>query len=104
MCSAFRNEGAGRASDLIRDAVAATCAVWEPPAHGMVTFINRDKVRPTKVRGRDVWGWTWKQVGFEECGETAGGLLALRLSPDAMPAPAPALAMRPGPLFGWRAA
>lgn len=32
MCSAFRNEGAGIASDMIRQAVAATRAVFgEPP-------------------------------------------------------------------------
>lgn len=31
VCSAFRNEGAGVASELIREALAATCARWSPP-------------------------------------------------------------------------
>lgn len=88
VCSAFRNEGAGRASDLIRQAVAATRAtLGEPPALGMVTFVDRSQVRPTRVRGQDVWGWTYRRAGFEEVGETQGGLLALRLRPEAMPAP-----------------
>jgi len=86
VCSAFRNEGAGRASDMIRQAVAATRATFgEPPELGMVTFVDRDAVRPTRVRGRDVWGWTYRRAVFEEVGETKGGLLALRLPPDAMP-------------------
>ncbi len=91
VCSAFRNEGAGRASDLIRQAVAATLARYgEPPALGMVTFVDRRKVRPTKVRGMDVWGWTYRRAGFRECGETKGGLLALQLLPGDMPEPTPA--------------
>ena len=57
VCSAFRNEGAGRASDLIRQAVAATRAYWgEPPELGLVTFIDRRKVTPIKVRGQPTWG------------------------------------------------
>jgi hypothetical protein len=44
ICSAFRNEGAGRASDLIRDAVAATKTFFgDPPPLGMVTFVDRTK-------------------------------------------------------------
>jgi hypothetical protein len=89
VCSAFRNEGAGLASDLIRQAVAATRSVLgEPPELGMITFIDRAKVKATKVRSRDVWGWTYRKAGFVEAGETKGGLLALQLLPDAMPAPA----------------
>lgn len=86
VCSLFRNEGAGRASDLITSAVAATRSIFgEPPALGMVTFISRKHVRPTRVRGRSVWGWTWAQAGFEHCGETKGGLMAMQMLPDAMP-------------------
>lgn len=94
VCSAFRNEGAATASDLIREAVAATrFAFGPPPPLGMVTFVDRSKVRPTKVHGRDTWGWTYQRAGFEPCGETAGGLLAFRLDPDNMPPAAPALGM-----------
>jgi hypothetical protein len=89
MCSAFRNEGAGIASDLIRQAVAATRAYYgNAPAIGMVTFIDRAKVRPIMVRGKPTWGWTWKQIGFREVGETRqAGLLALQLLPQDMPPP-----------------
>lgn len=89
ICSAFRNEGAHRASDLIRDGVAAT--VWrygDPPPLGMVTFLDRSKVRPIKVRGVTTWGWTWMRAGFRPCGETKGGLMALQLLPPDMPAAA----------------
>jgi hypothetical protein len=88
VCSAFRNEGAARASTLITDAVAATRAILgDPPALGMITFVDRARVRPTMVRSVPTWGWTFRQAGFVDAGETAGGLLALRLPPDAMPPP-----------------
>lgn len=32
-------------------------------------------------------GRTWRLAGFENAGETKGGLLALQLKPDAMPPP-----------------
>jgi len=104
ICSAFRSEGAGVASELIRDAVAATRAHFgEPPPQGMVTFINRREVRPIMVRGRETWGWTCKQVGFVEVGVTRErGYLALQLTPDKMPAAARAKqrSLHGLPLFG----
>lgn len=46
MNSLFRKECSGHASDLIREAVAATRAVYgEPPALGMVSFVDAKKVR-----------------------------------------------------------
>lgn len=93
MCSAFRSEGAGKASDLIVQAVAATRNVYEDtPPLGMVTFVDRSKVRPTMVRSKPVWGWTYLKAGFHIAGETKGGLLALQLDPGDMPAPMPAKA------------
>jgi hypothetical protein len=92
VCSAFRNEGAGVASDMIRQAVAATLDHYgQAPALGMVTFVNRAKVKPTRVRGRDVWGWCFRKAGFVDAGETQGGLLALQLHPSDMPPARPAL-------------
>ena len=90
--SLFRSEGAGVASALIREAIAATrAALGDPPANGMITFINRDMVRPTKVRGRDVWGWCYRKAGFVEVGETKiNRHLVLQMLPEAMPAPAQA--------------
>ncbi len=86
VCSAFRNEGAGVASALIRDAVSATRAFFgDPPALGMITFVDRRKVRPTMVRGTATWGRTYRLAGFVDAGETKGGLMALQLHPSNMP-------------------
>jgi hypothetical protein len=81
VCSAFRNEGPTRSSDLIRAAVAATRFIWtEPPTLGMVTFVNADKVRHKRDPGR-----CFLRAGFHRIGETAGGLLAFQLLPAEMP-------------------
>lgn len=90
VCSAFRREDGEStpASDMIREAVAATRWRWpDVPALGMITFVDRSKVRPTHVRGRVVYGWTYRRVGFHACGETKGGLLALQLLPADMDDP-----------------
>jgi hypothetical protein len=82
-CSLFRNESGLRASDLIRDAVAAT--LWrygEPPVLGMVTFIDTDKTRPIAVPG-----YSYRRARFRHVGETKGGLLAFQLMPARMPEP-----------------
>lgn len=100
VCSAFRNERAGIAHVLIRQAVAATMAIFgEPPELGIITFVDRNKVTPTMVRGIPVFGWTYMKAGFVVCGETKGGLLALQLIPEAMPVPSPPLYYQPC-LFG----
>jgi hypothetical protein len=107
VCSAFRSEGAGKASDLIRLAVAATRAHYgQPSPLGMVTFVDRSKVRPTIVRGREIWGWTYRKAGFVEAGETKGGLLALQMLPEVMPEAVPALprSLHGLPLFDGAAA
>lgn len=88
VCSAFRNEGAARASTLIREAIALTRGWFgEPPPLGMVTFIDQAQVRPTLVRGVPTWGYCYIKVGFVEAGRTKGGLLALQLRPERMPDP-----------------
>ena len=81
--SMFRRESGPLASDLIREAVAATRWFWpDTPELGMVTFINRDKVK----RKRD-YGRCYRRAGFKVAGETKGGLLALQLLPCDMPEP-----------------
>ena len=86
VCSAFRNEGAGLSSELIREAVAHTLHRWpNPPELGMITFVDRDKTRPKKNPG-----YCFLRAGFEPVGKTKGGLVALQLLPDAMPAASPA--------------
>jgi hypothetical protein len=88
ICSIFRSEGVMQASGLIRAAVAATLFYYDkPPDMGMVSFIDRSKVRPIMVRGCKTWGWTWKKAGFNEVGETKGGLLVVQLKPSDMPKP-----------------
>ena len=101
VCSAFRrNDADPCASTLIRDAVAATRAHYgEPPPMGMITFIDRSKVAPLHTRKGPVWGYTYRKAGFVDAGETKGGLLALQLWPDAMPAPERAIGAQLG-LFG----
>lgn len=84
ICSAFRNEGAGLSSELITQAEQATHWYFgsPPEPHGFVTFVNRDKVR----RKRD-FGRCFRKAGWEEIGETKGGLLALGHAPDKIPEP-----------------
>jgi hypothetical protein len=102
VCSCFRREAGPPASVMIRAAVAATRAVLgDPPALGMVTFIDRSQVRPTIRRGVATWGYTYRLAGFVDAGETAGGLLALLLPPESMPPPESPVGHGPG-LFAPR--
>ena len=79
----FRRESGPLASELIRDAVAATRWYWpEVPELGMITFINRSKVHHKRDYGR-----CYRRAGFRPCGETKGGLLALQIRPQDMPEP-----------------
>jgi hypothetical protein len=96
VCSAFRNEGVGMASEMIREAIAATRAYFgTTPDLGMVTFIDRSKVKAIMVRGTPTWGRTWRLAGFRDAGETQGGLLALQCLPVDMPPPAFAMNGQP---------
>lgn len=84
ICSIFRNESSRLSSDLIRQAIAATRWKWgEPPADGMITFVDVGKVRRKRDPGR-----CFRRVGFKPAGETLSGLLILRLAPQDMPAAA----------------
>lgn len=82
--SLFRREdGPWLASDMIREAVAASRWYWpSTPDQGLVTFVD-----PAKVDSRNP-GYCYLQAGFERDGVTVGGLLAFRLRPDRMPDPA----------------
>lgn len=92
--SLFRNEGGGLSSELIREAVAATLSVWpEPPALGLITFVDASKVRHKRDPGR-----CYRRAGFSHVGFTAGGLWAFRLAPADFPA-AEQPTVSQGPLF-----
>lgn len=88
MCSLFRNEGPALSSELVREAVAATLYRWgAPPPLGFVTFIDPRAVRRKRDPGR-----CFRRAGFLPCGTTKErGLVALRLAPEDMPAPRPAV-------------
>jgi hypothetical protein len=83
VCALFRNESFWRSSDLIVEAVAHTRYVWgEPPAQGMITFID-----PRYVRKKRDWGRCYRRAGWHVAGTTRSGLLVLQLLPEHMPAP-----------------
>jgi len=86
-CSAFRNEGGGLSSDLIREAVAATRAAWgAPPAEGFLTFVNSSRVRGTNP------GYCFLRAGWRRLAERTKklGLVVLALSPGEFSEPEPA--------------
>lgn len=81
--SLFRNEGAGLSSELIREAVAVTRALWpEPPERGCVTFVDASMVRHKRDPGR-----CYLRAGFHAVGATKGGLLVFQMLPAEMPEP-----------------
>lgn len=80
ICSAFRNEGETLSSELIREAIAVTRWFWQTPEEGMITFVDASKVRHKRDPGR-----CFRKAGFLVCGETKGGLIALRLGIEEMP-------------------
>lgn len=81
--SLFRNEGPCLSSDLIRWAVAHTCARWpDVPDLGMVTFVDAAKVRHKRDPGR-----CYRKAGFEHVGFTQSGLFAFQQLPASMPPP-----------------
>lgn len=81
--SLFRNESTVRASRLIIEAVAATRGVFgEPPAIGIVSFVDASQVRHSREPGRVYRLAGWTHVGF-----TKAGLWVYQQLPAAMPDP-----------------
>lgn len=82
VCSCFRNESSMLSSELITDAVAATRWFYgNPPDLGFITFVDTSKVKSTNP------GYCYKMAGWSHVGYTQGGLVALQLLTEAMPAP-----------------
>lgn len=82
--SLFRNESGLRASDLIREAVAASLSeLGSPPDLGIVSFVDPDEVRHSREPGRCYRLAGWHHVGF-----TKSGLWAYQILPHEMPEPA----------------
>ena len=66
-CSIFHNEQTEiRSSELIREAVRITHTLWGDilPEDGFWTYIDPKKVKPTKVRGQDTWGYCYIKAGW----------------------------------------
>lgn len=83
VCPIFRNESAHLSSELIREACAATIALWgaPPPPHGLITFVDERAVRPKRDPGR-----CFRRAGFVEIGRTSErDLLVLGLAPERFP-------------------
>lgn len=89
VCSIFRNEGAGLASEMIVQAVAATRAFFgEPPALGMITF-----VKPSAVQSPNP-GYCYKRAGFQTAGAAKDGKPCLQLLPGKMPPARPPIGLQ----------
>lgn len=89
--SCFRNEHRELhlSSELIREAVAATCAHYgKPPKQGLITMVDPDKMNHKRDPGR-----CYLKAGFQVVGETVGGLVVLQLHPADMPMALGALPM-----------
>lgn len=85
VCSWFRNESRHLSSELIGEAVAATRALWgDPPAGGIITFVDAGKVRPKRDPGYCYVRAGWTRLDAH----TKGGLIVLRQLPHEMPAAA----------------
>lgn len=82
-------------SDLIVEAVAATrYAFGDPPAQGMITFVDPGEVRRKRDPGR-----CFLRAGFRRLDQRTGsGLLVLQLLGEEMPVAAPPRGVLP--LFG----
>lgn len=72
-CSVFRNEGAGRSSDLIKAAMVLAWARW--PGERLYTYVNPRKVRSINP------GCCFLMAGWRRCGATKRGLLILEALP-----------------------
>jgi hypothetical protein len=97
VCSAFRNERPDLhlSSELVLEAIAATRFYWEPPAQGLITFVDASKVRHKRDPGR-----CFRKAGFVRVADTRGGLIALHLAPGDMPAAVQPLGAQSSLLLG----
>jgi hypothetical protein len=68
-CAVFRNEGAHRSSELIRQADAIADAIWPDSRH--YTYVAAEKVRSRNP------GYCFLKAGWRRCGRTKSGLLIL---------------------------
>lgn len=81
--SLFRRESGPLASEMITEAVAITRGIFgDPPALGIVSFVDAEQVRHKRDPGRCYRKAGWRHVGF-----TKSGLYVFQQLPAEMPAP-----------------
>jgi hypothetical protein len=72
-CSVFRNEGSGRSSDLIREAMAIAWQRW--PGARLFTYVDPRRIRSTNP------GWCFLCAGWRHCGRSKTGKVLLEVLP-----------------------
>lgn len=91
--SLFRNEGQPElhSSSLITQALAITRHVFgDPPALGLVTFIDAKKTRRKRDPGR-----CYRKAGGKHVGFTKSGLWVIQFAPESIPLAAPPISHQP---------
>lgn len=78
-CAIYRNEGAGKASDLLLEAMNAAWQRWS--GERLYTYVDPRAVAPTMERSRPVWGWCFYKAGWSFAGLTKKGLHILECIP-----------------------
>lgn len=76
-CAAFRNEGAGLSSTLLRAAMALAWQRW--PGERLYTYVD-----PRRILSRNP-GYCFLRAGWRRCGRTKGGLHVLEALPGPLP-------------------
>lgn len=88
-CAVFRNEGAGRSSDLIRAAAERAWELW--PGERLYTFVDPREIASSNP------GYCFKIAGWRYERTTPKGLHVLALAASSNPA---VLALTPAPVQG----
>jgi hypothetical protein len=65
-CSIFRNESHYLSSFLILEAEKLALAKW-PLTSRFYTYIDSKKVKPTRCRKGDYWGFCYLKAGWRQC-------------------------------------
>jgi hypothetical protein len=79
-CAVFRNEGAGRSSDLILSAMMVAWERW--PGERLYTYVNSKKISSTNP------GYCFQKAGWSKCGKTKWNKLTiLEATPSALCSP-----------------
>lgn len=84
--TAFRNESPLRASDLVRQGLAAALYLWGDvlPLDGVRTLVDIEHLRPIYRRGAVQYGMCYQRVGFAPEGDDKRFLRRLTLSREAL--------------------